>query len=283
MNEVTLFLCGDVMTGRGLDQILPHPSAPHLFEPHVRSAQGYVELAEAATGPIARPVDFTYVWGDTLSELERLRPEARIINLETAITTSEDAWPDKGIHYRMHPENVGCLTAAGIDCSVVANNHVLDWGDAGLLETLDTLHGAGIHTAGAGRDDAEAAAPAAIDLPGGGRVLVFAFGCESSGVPVEWEAGKARAGVNFLSDLSDRAAERVAVQVSALKRAFDIVVVSIHWGGNWGYRIPARHRAFAHALIDTAGVDIVHGHSSHHPMGFEVYRDSSSSMGAETS
>ena len=269
---VTLFLCGDVMTGRGVDQILPHPSAPHIFESAARSARNYVEIAEAATGPIARPVDAAYIWGDALSELERVRPQARIINLETAVTTSEDAWPGKDINYRMHPKNAGCLTAAKVDCCVLANNHVLDWGYAGLVETLDTLHGAGMHTAGAGRDEAEAAAPAAIDLPSGGRVLVFAFGCESAGVPREWEAGKGRAGVNFLDDLSARTAERVALQVSAGKRAFDIAIVSIHWGGNWGYHIPTGHHAFAHRLIDAAGVDVVHGHSSHHPMGFEVYR-----------
>jgi len=135
---VTLFLCGDVMTGRGVDQILPHPSAPHLYESAARSARSYVEIAEAATGPIARPVDAAYIWGDALSELERVQPRARIINLETAVTTSEDAWPDRGIHYRMHPKNVGCLTAARIDCCELANNHVLDWGAAGLVETLDT-------------------------------------------------------------------------------------------------------------------------------------------------
>jgi poly-gamma-glutamate synthesis protein (capsule biosynthesis protein) len=270
---VTLFLCGDVMTGRGVDQILPHPSAPHLYESAARSARSYVEIAEAATGPIARPVDADYIWGDALSELERVQPRARIINLETAVTTSEDAWPDKGIHYRMHPANVGCLTEARIDCCVLANNHVLDWGAAGLVETLDTLQRAGMKTAGAGLDESEAAAPGVIDLPGEGRVLVFAFGCESAGVSREWEAGKGRAGVNFLADLSDRTAERIALRVRALKRQLDITVVSIHWGGNWGYHIPARHRAFAHALVDAAGVDLVHGHSSHHPMGFEVYRD----------
>ena len=106
----------------------------------------------------------------------------------------------------------------------------------------------------------------------GGRVLVFAFGCESAGAPREWEAGKGPAGVNFLDDLSARTAERVALQVSAGKRAFDIAIVSIHWGGNWGYHIPTSHHVFAHRLIDAAGVDVVHGHSSHHPMGFEVYR-----------
>jgi len=270
---VTLFLCGDVMTGRGVDQILPQPSAPQLFEAYAGSAESYLELAEATTGPIARPVDAAYVWGHALCELERAQPQARIINLETAVTTSEDAWAGKGIHYRMHPGNVSCLTAARIDCCVLANNHVLDWGASGLVETLETLHRAGIHTAGAGRDEAEAAASATIDLPAGGRALVFAFGCESAGIPRQWKAGKGRAGVNILDDLSARAAERIGLQVRAQRRALDIAVVSLHWGGNWGYRIPAGHRAFAHMLIDAAGVDVVHGHSSHHPMGFEVYRD----------
>jgi poly-gamma-glutamate synthesis protein (capsule biosynthesis protein) len=51
----------------------------------------------------------------------------------------------------------------------------------------------------------------------------------------------------------------------------DTVVVSIHWGSNWGDEVPARHRRFAHRLIDS-GVDLVHGHSSHHPRAIEIYR-----------
>jgi poly-gamma-glutamate synthesis protein (capsule biosynthesis protein) len=137
--RITLFLCGDVMTGRGIDQVLPQPSKPQLFEPYMRSALGYVQLAEEENGPIPRPVDFSYIWGDALDTWERLRPDLRIVNLETAVTTSDEAQSGKSIHYRMHPANVPCLPAAGIDCCVLANNHVLDWGYAGLAETLDTL------------------------------------------------------------------------------------------------------------------------------------------------
>lgn len=118
--SVTLFVCGDVMTGRGIDQILPTPSDPQLFEPVAHSALEYVRLAERRNGRIGRPGSFGYVWGDALGELQRRRPDARIVNLETAVTTSQDAWADKGIHYRMHPQNVPCLTAAGIDCCVLA-------------------------------------------------------------------------------------------------------------------------------------------------------------------
>ena len=270
-NAVTLFLAGDVMTGRGIDQILPHPSQPDLYEPYVRSALGYVTLAERASGPIAKPVDFGYIWGDALAELDRIRPDARIVNLETSVTASDDASPQKGIHYRMHPANVGCLTAAKLDCCALANNHVLDWGRSGLAETLATLHGAGIRTAGAGADADEAATPAIIDVRTGSRILVFAYGMEASGVPAEWAAQKRRSGVNLLDDLSSGSIDSIARRVAALKRPGDFVVTSIHWGGNWGYEISSTERAFAHGLIDRAEVDVVHGHSSHHVKGIEVY------------
>jgi poly-gamma-glutamate synthesis protein (capsule biosynthesis protein) len=52
-----------------------------------------------------------------------------------------------------------------------------------------------------------------------------------------------------------------------------VVVLSIHWGANWGYEIPESQRTFAHELIDRAGVDLVHGHSSHHVKGIEVHQD----------
>ncbi|MBW8307176.1 MAG: CapA family protein [Thiobacillus sp.] len=269
---MTLFLCGDVMTGRGIDQVLPHPGDPVLHEGYATSALDYVALAERANGPIPRPAEFAYVWGDALAEWARVAPDLRIVNLETAVTTRDDWQRGKGIHYRMHPANVPCLTAAGIDCCVLANNHVLDWGYAGLAETLDTLRRAGLQRAGAGRDRAEAAAPAVLAVAGKGRVLVFAYGAQSSGIPPGWAAAAGLTGVNLLPDLSPATLQQIAAQVEAVKRPADVVVASIHWGGNWGYAVPAAHQRFAHGLIDRCGVDVVHGHSSHHPMGIEVYR-----------
>jgi poly-gamma-glutamate capsule biosynthesis protein CapA/YwtB (metallophosphatase superfamily) len=264
-----LFLGGDVMTGRGIDQVLPHPGRPHLFESWVKSALEYVALAERSSGPIGRALDFGYPWGDALAVLAQLRPDARIVNLETAVTTSEDAQPGKGIHYRMHPDNIPCLTRAAIDCCVLANNHVLDWGYAGLAQTLASLHGAGLRTAGAGGNAQEAAAPAVIALPQG-RVLVFAFADESSGVPRGWAATRLRGGVNLLESLSLQAADAICRATALQRKAGDVVVVSLHWGGNWGFTIAPEHSAFARRLIDGGGADIVHGHSSHHVKGIEV-------------
>jgi poly-gamma-glutamate capsule biosynthesis protein CapA/YwtB (metallophosphatase superfamily) len=270
--RVTLFLSGDIMTGRGIDQILPHPGAPRLFEPSVRSALQYVELAEAAAGPISRPVAFDYVWGEALAELERRQPSARIVNLETAVTACGEAWPHKGIHYRMHPRNVPCLSAAGIDCCTLANNHVLDWGRAGLEETLAVLSEAHIRTAGAGRNLAQAQAPAVLRQPDGQRILVFAFGMPSSGVPYAWRATRTRPGVNWIEDLSEQSVQAVAAQVSRHGSPGSIVIASLHWGGNWGYGIPDDEREFAHRLIETAGVHLLHGHSSHHAKAIEVHQ-----------
>ena len=269
---ISLFLCGDVMTGRGIGKIFPYPCDPQLHEPYVKTSAAYVELAEMGNGPISRPVSFDYVWGDALEELAEAAPDLRIVNLETAVTRSDDWWRGKQIHYRMSPENAPCLTAAGIDACSLANNHILDWGDSGLLETLSTLHRRGIRTAGAGRDLAEAMAPAVLEVAGKGRVLLFALGSGTSGIPVEWEAAATRPGVNRLADLSATTVRRISDRVRAVKKERDLAIVSIHWGGNWGYAIPRAHRDFAHALIEEAGIDLVHGHSSHHVLGIEVHR-----------
>lgn len=270
MKPVTLFVCGDVMTGRGIDQILQRPCDPAIREPWMDSALGYVRLAEEANGPVAKPAGGRYIWGDALGELERVGPQPRIINLETAVTCSDERM-DKGINYRMSPANISCLTAAGIDCCALANNHVLDWGQSGLSETLDTLRNAGIKTAGAGKHEEEAWAPAALTLPDGNRVIVFSFGAGSSGIPRSWAATARRGGVAFRPDLSAHTAQRVALAVRTHKRPGDIIIASLHWGGNWGYDIGGDEMRFARALVD-GGADLVHGHSSHHPKAVEVYR-----------
>jgi len=271
--EISLFLCGDVMTGRGIDQILPHPGDPRIHELYVKDAKTYVELAEERNGLISDPVAFSYIWGDALGELARVSPDVRIINLETSITSSDDYWRGKGINYRMNPANIPCLTAAGIDVCSLANNHVLDWGYDGLVETLQTLEKAGIKTAGAGSDLKLAEAPAVVEAPGKGRVIVFSCGLESSGIPASWGAGENSPGVNLLPDLSERTLHKIGNKIRLVQRRGDITVISIHWGGNWGYKITREQVDFAHGLIDTAGADIIHGHSSHHVMGIEVYRD----------
>ncbi|MGZ4638805.1 MAG: CapA family protein [Actinomycetes bacterium] len=267
----TLALCGDVMLGRGIDQILPRPGDPTLRETRVRDARDYVELAEAVNGRIPRPVDFSWPWGDALTLLDDAAPEVRLVNLETGVTRCADFAPGKPVHYRMSPANLPCLGEARLDVCALANNHVLDFGQLGLAETLDALSGAGLRPVGAGRDVEAAWLPAAVPLPAGRRMLVYSFGTGTSGIAPRWSATGDRPGVAYLTELSKSRAVDVCERARQARRPGDVVVASIHWGSNWGYDVSRDQVAFAHRLID-GGVDVVHGHSSHHPRPIEVYR-----------
>jgi len=268
---VTLFACGDVMPGRGIDQILPHPGDPELREHYADDANAYVRLAERANGPIGRPVSFSWPWGDALPVLEEAAPAVRIINLETSVTRSADFAAGKAVHYRMSPDNLPCVAVARPDVCALANNHVLDFGQRGLRETLGSLAGAGLAAAGAGLHSAQAKHPAAVQLPGRGRVLVFSCGTARSGIPPDWAATATRPGVDVLPSLSSATADTLIARTQAARQRGDLVVVSIHWGSNWGYDVHRDQVRFARRLVD-GGVDLIHGHSSHHPRPIEVYR-----------
>jgi poly-gamma-glutamate synthesis protein (capsule biosynthesis protein) len=163
------------------------------------------------------------------------------------------------------------LTAIRPDVCALGNNHILDFGYQGLTDTLRTLEKAGICGAGAGLDAKRAERPAVVGLADGTRVVIVSCGLGSSGIPHGWAATGRRPGVAYVPDMSDRSAGAIADRVLALKGPGDIAIVSVHWGSNWGYDVHAAQIRFAHRLIDE-GVDLVHGHSSHHPRPIEVYR-----------
>lgn len=270
---VKVCLAGDVMLGRGIDQIQAHPGDPTLYEEWMRSAEGYVELAAARSGSIPIRVAPDYVWGSVRAVLHAAGPVAFIANLETAITDRGAPYPGKGIHYRMHPANLGSLTAGGLDVVSLANNHVLDWSTPGLEQTLDVLDRSPILAAGAGRTTDEAWEPVIVHCEPGRRLVVLAAGTGSAGIPREWAAGEQNPGVALLRDLSDDTVDMIAELVDSAAEPGDLVVLSVHWGGNWGYSIDEQHRRFAQLLVDHAGVHLVHGHSSHHPKGIEIHHE----------
>ncbi|MCF8344849.1 MAG: CapA family protein, partial [Bacteroidales bacterium] len=142
----------------------------------------------------------------------------------------------------------------------------------GLLETMETLEEAEIPYGGAGRNLQRASQPVILNM-GENRVIMVCYGSETSGIPASWEATGERSGLNLIRAPNKKHIAGIAKQILSLKQKGDIVVFSIHWGSNWGYHIPERQKEFARLLIDEAGVDLVHGHSSHHPIGIEVYQD----------
>jgi poly-gamma-glutamate synthesis protein (capsule biosynthesis protein) len=270
LKALTLLFCGDVMTGRGVDQILPHPGDPKLCEDYLHDARHYVQLAESVNGPIPYPVDFSWPWGDALETLAEQAPDACVINLETSVTRSDDFAAGKAVHYRMSPANLPCLTVFAPDVCVLANNHVLDFGRRGLEETVEALASAGLRCVGAGRDRQGAREPEIVHVGDQHRVVVLAGGTTSSGVPPGWAATQTVPGVEVVN-LSAASAAEIVNRADTVRRPGDVVVVSLHWGSNWGYAVTADQQQFAHWLID-GGVDVVFGHSSHHPRPIEIYK-----------
>ena len=216
--RITLWLAGDVMTGRGNDQIRPQSADPLLHEDSVHDARVYRHLAERVHGSIAAPVNAHYIWGDALQQVLMRQPDAAIVNLETAVTESATAWPGKQVLYRMHPGNLDALQAAGVKVCTLANNHVLDWGERGLRDTLAHLRAAGLASAGAGLDAASAQAPAVVHLHGNRRLLVFAWAVADSGVPAAWRAMVAAAGAEGITLLLISGFRSVQRQQEILER-----------------------------------------------------------------
>ena len=228
---------------------------------------GDVMLGRGVAARIGRrePTDF---WGDLRPIL--LASDLVVANLECAITEHGSRWSrtPKRFHFRSPPAAVDVLLAGGIRAVSLANNHVLDYEEEGLRETLASLETAGIAHAGAGEDLTRAREPAIVDADDL-RVAIVAFTDNAPG----WAATRDRAGISHLRFLpSPRPLDAVR---SAVRRArahgARFVILSLHWGPNRVERPPWRFRAFARAAL-ALGVDLVHGHSAHRFQGIEIHR-----------
>jgi hypothetical protein len=233
-----------------------------------------------------------------------------LINLETSVTAHHVPWPNKAFNYRMHPCNIDFLEWAKVDYTTLANNHTLDFGEKGLRDTVATLRKAGVAFAGAGDSKAEAEAPAVLDLPKR-RIPVEGKEGESeeeqhvdeclfrvhvhagSDHPSDWApiptfnfieytpAGRARLQSQLLDETFDDDFDEdddcrkptFSHKRPQRRLGCDLKIFSVHWGPNYCLRPASEIRELAHFLIDECGVDVVHGHSSHHVQGVERYGD----------
>lgn len=210
----------------------------------------------------------TYPWGDTLPLFQQ--SDFRACNLECALADHGAPWSatPKIFHFRSDAKNVAALQAAGMTAVSLANNHALDFGEEALFEMLQTLDHARIARAGAGRTLDEAARPAVIEMQG----LRVGWLAWSDNEP-DWAATATRPGIFYVpTRVMSQRARRLFDLIGQLKEdGVDWVVVSAHWGPNWGTAPPADHPPFARALID-AGADLIVGHSGHVVRGVEFYR-----------
>ncbi|KIS25863.1 capsular biosynthesis protein [Arthrobacter sp. SPG23] len=215
-----------------------------------------------------RSVPPAFPWGDTLPVLAQ--GDIRFANLECVLADAGTPQPGKVFHFRSDVRNAAVLAAAAIDAVSLANNHVLDYGTDAFRETLPALDRRGILHAGAG-PDLEAAQRPAIMRAGPAAVGLIAF---TDNQP-DWEAGPHRPGVYYVpTDGRQQGDARVRDLLALVRRSkarADLLVVSAHWGGNWGADVPSAHRDLGRALVD-AGADVVFGHSAHVFRGVELYR-----------
>jgi len=249
------------MLGRLIDQI---------FTTHVESPED-ADHAHHFMSSLGRPsVPHSYVWGDVKDEI--LNADLRILNLETSVTTNDQKWPDKVFNYRMHPNNVACLREINADFCSLANNHTLDFGYKGMSETIQTLKAAGIHYAGVGKNIDEAMKPAVFSFgPSNQRKTIACFSAADH--PGIWAASSNKPGIAYVDvdNFDDHDIDRFTKAIMAVRSEVDLVSVSLHWGSNYCWNPSAKFQQFAHQLID-AGADLIHGHSSHHVQGIEIYK-----------
>lgn len=203
---------------------------------------------------------FISIWGNLLPLIKK--NDLNIINLETALTHSAAIVP-KVFNFKADPYKADALVKASIHIANLANNHILDYSEEGLLETLSTLDQVEIKHTGAGRNIAEASLPAIAEVRG---IKIGVLGCTDN--EPGWLATERKPGVKFL-----RVGDIQSIQSDILKlrQEVDLLIFSIHWGPNMVEKPLKEHIQFAHTLIDL-GVDLIHGHSAHIFQGVEIYK-----------
>lgn len=221
---------------------------------------------------LGRGVDDAIARHGVNAPLAALRPhlagaDLLAVNLECAITAA-DTWyegPLKAFYFRARPTAAELLRRAGVGLCTLANNHALDAGAAGLLDTLDILRAHGIASVGAGADAEAAWVPVVLDVAGQ-RLGVLA-GCDHQ---ADFAAGPDRPGIAYL-DLTDPAqVDALLGRVRRLAAVVDHAIVALHWQPNWVPTVGADYRALAGRLID-AGARLVWGHSPHHFLGVQWF------------
>lgn len=183
-----------------------------------------------------------------------------LVNLEAPVATDASPATKAGPTKAAAAETPSMLREAGFDAVTLANNHIMDYGAAGLEQTLADCREVGLGTCGAGPDRGVAMDPLLTTVDGT-SVAVFSF-CEQ-------EFGIATAGEPGAAPISHPDARR---RVSEAAEETDVVVVAAHGGVEYVPLPPPRRQRQLRAFVD-AGADVVVGHHPHVPQGWEVYDD----------
>jgi poly-gamma-glutamate capsule biosynthesis protein CapA/YwtB (metallophosphatase superfamily) len=186
------------------------------------------------------------------------------LNLENpvGITGSPDPVQDPHVTFRARPETLDVLKGLGVTLVSLGNNHMLDYGAAALVETLERLDAAGIKWVGAGRNYDEANRPLLISC-NGRRIAFLSYAFIYS--------ANTRMADRHRPGVADHRLRQILPKIRALSRSGHDVVVMLHWGGEYSfYPLPYQMRQ-ARRMIDE-GASLILGHGPHYPQGIEHYR-----------
>jgi len=236
---IRIGLAGDTMLGRMISQTLTPERVPYADH------DVYREL-----------------WGTVLPYLQE--NDLNLLNLETTFTRSTNAMP-KVFNFKSDPDHAAALREAKIGVVNIANNHIGDFGNKGLIDTINTLDEAGIAHVGAGINKTEAQQPVVIEHSG---IRIGIIGATDN--EPDWRAGPGSPGTNYFS-IDDM--DNLLFEIQRLAQQVDVVIVSLQWGPNKRQRPTQEFVDAAHAMVD-AGADIIHGHSAHIFQGIETYEGS---------
>jgi poly-gamma-glutamate synthesis protein (capsule biosynthesis protein) len=189
--------------------------------------------------------------------------DAAWVNLESPLTDISDPYPGKDVHFQGDPRLAAGLADAGIDVVNMANNHAVDQGPAGLLDSIRRVEAAGVKVVGVGRNAAAARQPAIVRTSSGATIGFLGW------TDIIWPGYQAGSGPGVATARPDMS--RVEHAIRELKRRVDYVVVCFHWGVEYTDMPIADQVSEAHAAID-AGADMVIGHHPHVLQGAQIYK-----------
>ncbi|MHB8781371.1 MAG: CapA family protein [Candidatus Geothermincolia bacterium] len=212
--------------------------------------------------PVLDQKGYDYPWSAEKQAISQA--DIALCNLESALTTRGAPHPSQtSFHQRGDPAAVTAMRDAGIDLVVLANDHVMDYGDEGLADTISALDRAGIAHCGAGFNRAQAHSPAVMEIAGA-RVAFLAF---SSYVPDGYAAEDDRPGIAALTDIA-----ALEDEIEKARAVSDYVVVYFHWGETGVESPSVAQSEIAHAAA-RAGASLVLGAHPHVLQGMERYAD----------
>ncbi len=192
-------------------------------------------------------------------------------NLESSISTRGEKLIEKGYWLRAHPKAVEGIKYAGLDIVNIANNHILDFTEIAMMDTIEILDSNNIKHIGAGANLSEARTPIVFEV---NKIKIGFLGYSDF---YQYGFGKPRGkGYRYfeakedISGVAPLKFELIEEDIKKLREEVDLIVISLHWGIEESHHVPEDQRELAHSIMD-AGADMILGHHPHQLQGIEIY------------